>query len=131
MMTGKGKIARLPDPIREQINRRLQNGDTAKQIAAWLNSLPETKALIAAGFGGCPVNEMNITHWRQGGFRDWHARQDTMEVLHRLGPGAAQILSVEPTSVVRTHHESVNGIEPKFSQSKSPREGCWFGRGAG
>ncbi len=32
-MTRKGKIARLPQPIREQINHRLQNGEEGKQIA--------------------------------------------------------------------------------------------------
>ncbi len=32
-MTRKGKIARLPQAIREQINRRLQNGGEGKQIA--------------------------------------------------------------------------------------------------
>ena len=40
-MTRKGKIARLPQPIREQINRRLENGEEGKQIAEWLNTLPE------------------------------------------------------------------------------------------
>jgi hypothetical protein len=31
-MTRRGKIARLPQPIREQINRRLQNGEEAQEI---------------------------------------------------------------------------------------------------
>jgi hypothetical protein len=31
-MTRRGKIARLPQPIREQINRRLQNGEEAQKI---------------------------------------------------------------------------------------------------
>ncbi len=32
-MTRKGKIARLPHPIREQVNRRLQDGEEGKSIA--------------------------------------------------------------------------------------------------
>jgi hypothetical protein len=31
-MTRKGKIARLPHPVREQANRRLQNGGKGSQI---------------------------------------------------------------------------------------------------
>ena len=51
-MTRNGKIARLPQTIREQINRRLLNGDEGKQIAEWLNTLPEVQALMAAEFDG-------------------------------------------------------------------------------
>jgi hypothetical protein len=40
-MSRNGKIARLPQQIREQINRRLENGEEGKQIAEWLNTLPE------------------------------------------------------------------------------------------
>ena len=47
-MTRIGKIARLPHLIRQQINRRLQNGWKARQILQWLNALPEVAALMAA-----------------------------------------------------------------------------------
>ena len=57
-MTRKGKIARLPLSIREQINRRLQNGDESKQIAEWLNVLPEVIAVLAAEFDAQPINDV-------------------------------------------------------------------------
>ena len=57
-MTRKGKIARLPQAVREQINRRLENGQEGKQIAQWLNTLPEVTALMAAEFDGQPINEV-------------------------------------------------------------------------
>src|SRR5438094_278684 len=47
-MTRTGKIARLPHTIREQLNRRLQDGELGKPILQWLNSLPEVKALFDA-----------------------------------------------------------------------------------
>jgi hypothetical protein len=62
-MTRNGKIARLPQEIREQVNRRLQSGGEAKQIAEWLNTLPEVQALMAAEFDGQPVNEPNLSHF--------------------------------------------------------------------
>jgi hypothetical protein len=59
-MTRNGKIARLPQSIREQINRRLENGEEGKQIVQWLTTLPEVTALMAADFDGQPINKMNL-----------------------------------------------------------------------
>ena len=39
-MARTGKIARLPDDIREQLNRRLNDGEKGKKLVMWLNSLP-------------------------------------------------------------------------------------------
>ena len=90
-MTRRGKIARLPQPIREQINRRLQNGDEGKQIAEWLNSLPEVRAVLDAEFDGQPVKEPNLSHWKLGGYRDWEAQQEALEAVRRFGADAAEI----------------------------------------
>ena len=65
-MTRKGKIARLPQAIREQINRRLQNGEEGKQIAEWLNTLPEVIAVLSAEFDGQPnshCRQLQINCW--------------------------------------------------------------------
>jgi hypothetical protein len=90
-MTRNGKIARLPHPIREQINRRLQNGGEGKQIAEWLNSLPEATAVVTAEFDGLPINETNLSNWKQGGYRDWDAQQEALESVRRLGADAAEL----------------------------------------
>lgn len=90
-MTRRGKIARIPHSIREQINRRLQNGEEGKQIAEWLNTLPEVQALMAAEFDGQPVNEPNLSHWKLGGYRDWQAQQDSVEAVRCFGADAAQL----------------------------------------
>src|ERR1039458_5470958 len=90
-MTRHGKIARLPHTIREQINRRLQNGDEGKEIVEWLNALPEVRAVVDAEFGGQPVSEMNLSNWRLGGYRDWEAQQEAVAAVRRLGADAAEI----------------------------------------
>jgi hypothetical protein len=64
-----GKIARLPKAIREELDRRLQDGEPHKQLADWLNSLPEVQAVMAAHFEGRPVREQSISEWRQRGHR--------------------------------------------------------------
>ncbi len=49
-MSRNGKIAPLPRAIRDQLNQRLDDGQEAKDLAAWLNSLPEVQAVLAAYF---------------------------------------------------------------------------------
>src|ERR1035441_1363007 len=95
-MTRNGKIARLPQSIREQINRRLQDGRPGKQIVAWLNTLPEVAAVMAAKFDGKPINEPNLSHWRLGGYQDWEIQQDALEIVRRVGSPAAEISRAAP-----------------------------------
>ena len=66
-MTRNGKIARLPCRIRTQLNRRLQDGELGPQLVEWLNALPEAQKILAAEFGGRPINEQNLSEWRLGG----------------------------------------------------------------
>ena len=82
--TRNGKIARLPLHIRENLNRRLQDGEPGKKLVAWLNSLPEVRSVIHTEFGCRPVREQNLSEWKQGGYRDWLAVQDAREATVRL-----------------------------------------------
>ena len=66
-MSRFGKIARLPLDIREQLNRRLQDGEIGKELVIWLNSVPEVQTVLKAEFGDRPVNEPNLSDWRTGG----------------------------------------------------------------
>ena len=59
-MTRNGKIARLPRSIREQVNRKLDDGITGVEIVEWLNTLPEAQALMAAEFDGRPIREQRL-----------------------------------------------------------------------
>lgn len=71
MRTRTGKIARLPEPIREQLNHRLLNGALGKDTVPWLNAIPEVNAVLAQYFHGRPISEHNISEWRHGGYQDW------------------------------------------------------------
>ena len=90
-MTRNGKIARLPQSIREEINGRLQNGEEGKQITDWLNTLPKVKALMKAEFEGQPVSESNLSHWKLGGYVDWEEQQAALEAVRRFGEDAAEL----------------------------------------
>ncbi len=90
-MTRKGKIARLPQAIRQQINLRLQNGEEGKQIAEWLNALPEVSAVLTAEFDGQPINDVNLSNWKLGGYRDWEAQQEALEAVRRFRTDASEL----------------------------------------
>ena len=64
-MTRNGKIARLPQAIHQQLNLRLQNGELAQDLLLWLNHLPEVQAILAAHFAAKPIDESNLSHWKQ------------------------------------------------------------------
>ena len=69
-MTRNGKIARLPWSIRNELNRRLRDGEEGKRLVEWLNSLPEVQEALQEHFGGRPINEQNLSEWKQGGYED-------------------------------------------------------------
>lgn len=82
--TRNGKIARLPLDVRENLNRRLQDGQQGKKLVAWLNSLPDVRTIIETEFGGRPVREQNLSEWKLGGYRDWLVAQEARHVIARL-----------------------------------------------
>jgi hypothetical protein len=73
-MGNLGKIARLPQRLREEINLRLNDHEPGPQLLAWLNGLPEVQALHQL-----PINAQNVTNWRQGGFACWQRRQEGLK----------------------------------------------------
>jgi len=79
MITRTGKIARLPKKIREQLNRRLENGETARTILPWLNALPGTKRILTEQFESKPIRAQNLSEWKKGGYMDWLQQQQRLE----------------------------------------------------
>src|SRR5829696_6530088 len=69
--TRKGKIARLPKNIRDELNRRLSDGELGTALVGWLNSLPEVQRIVANEFSGRPVRTQNLSEWKQGGYEEW------------------------------------------------------------
>jgi hypothetical protein len=88
--TRNGKIARLPLAVREELNRRLDEGEQGKKLVAWLNGLPAVQAIAATEFGGKPIREQNLSEWKQRGYRDWLAKQEALEIAERLREDATE-----------------------------------------
>ena len=90
-MARNGKIARLPRETREELNRRLSDGQPGGLLLAWLNGLPDVSAILAREFGGCAVSKQNLCEWRAGGFAEWQARQEALEQARELAADANDI----------------------------------------
>jgi hypothetical protein len=90
--TRKGKIARLPRAIREELNQRMHDGKTAGEILPWLNELAEVKAVLARSFDGEPINDQNLTNWRKGGYYDWCNHQAEADRLQTLAEFSVKLV---------------------------------------
>jgi hypothetical protein len=77
-MVRNGKIARLPRPLRDELNQRLARNEDGATLLDWLNAAPGVKDLLARDFAGEPVGQQNLHEWRQGGFVEWQSRQDLL-----------------------------------------------------
>ena len=62
-----GKVARLPEATRNQINHMLEDGFPYRTILA---KLRESSAVLPY-----PISEMNISNWFRGGYQDWRRQQ--------------------------------------------------------
>lgn len=91
-----GKIARLPKAIREQLNQRLADGESGETLLRWLHTLPEVLKVLVREFEGRPILKQNLSEWRQGGFREWEARQERLAHLRLLTEEADDVEAASP-----------------------------------
>ncbi len=86
-----GKIARLPESIRVQLNERLRDGLPARLILPWLNALPEVQDVSQKLFSGHLINAQNLSAWRQGGYSDWLDHQNQLDRLKEMTAFASKL----------------------------------------
>ena len=92
-MTRNGKIARLPNSIRAELNQRLLNGEQGKKLVEWLNSLPAVQALMKEAFEGRPILEENLSAWKNGGYLSWASGERMWETVSSFMEGTAGLKS--------------------------------------
>lgn len=89
-----GKIARLPLEIREELNRRIDKGETGVRLVNWLNRLPGVKDALKTHFDGRPINEVNLTEWRNGGYVEWQAQEATLALAREFRANGQKLAAV-------------------------------------
>ena len=87
MASRNGKIANLPNDIRELLNLRLLEGEIGKELVAWLNALPAVQSILASQFNASPISEVNLTLWRQGGYLQWLTERECFYSARALAEG--------------------------------------------
>jgi len=107
-MTRNGKIARLPRTVREQLNRKLDDGQPSKSLVAWLNSLAPVQAILQKEFNGTPINQSNLSDWKLGGFRDW--KND-----NRGDPLLERFLSLPPDKLPQIQSDITDRMAAAFA----------------
>lgn len=103
--THNGKIGRLPRNLREELNRRMDDGEPGGRILEWLNALTSVQVVLAAEFGGGQINAQNLSNWRQSGFQHWLKQQERRHLVRELTENAEE-LAAEAGDVELGNHLS-------------------------
>jgi hypothetical protein len=109
--TPKGKIGRLPKHIQEQVNQRLEQGEPGRSLAAWLNSLPEVQALLAAEFAAKPIRQQNLSTWRHHGYHAWLCQKQSQALVQQL---IAEDNELQPPGTPRLSDRMAGWITVRF-----------------
>src|SRR5213594_588802 len=64
----RGKVARLPEALRNQINRMIEDGITYRAIIEKLRRSSAAPLPYA-------ISEMNLSNWRRSGYADWREEE--------------------------------------------------------
>src|SRR5947208_14091962 len=64
----RGKVARLPEATRAQINRMIEDGATYRAIIEKLRQSSPAQLPY-------PISEMNLSNWRRSGYAEWQEEQ--------------------------------------------------------
>jgi len=82
--THNGKIGGIPAKYREELCRRIYNGERAPTLLPWLNGLPEAQEVCRNQYDGEPINAQNLSNWRGGGYQKWLAEQQAIKRTQEL-----------------------------------------------
>jgi hypothetical protein len=96
-----GKIARLPNDIRDELNRRLLDGQPASDILPWLNGLSPVRKILDAKFHGKPIQRQNLDYWRRTGYQFWLQQEQAFLALHRISREARSVTQADCQALAR------------------------------
>jgi hypothetical protein len=120
-----GKIARLPFSIREELNRRLLDGQAGPELIPWLNALPEVNEVIAKWFHGEKIKAQNLSDWRRGGYQDWLKERDSVHGMTLMAEKCIKIAKAGGGQIsegmAAIHGSILMGLVEELKQSTGPK----------
>ena len=90
-MARQGKISRLPHALREAVNLRIHDNETAGVILSWLNAEKDAIRTWDMYFEGEAATPQNLSAWRAGGYAEWCGRKERTENLKTLSSFAMDL----------------------------------------
>jgi hypothetical protein len=115
-----GKIARLPNNIRAELNQRLFDGHVGSEILGWLNDLPRVKEILVAQFSGVPVSHENLSNWRHSGYQRWLQELQQVSETGDLGKYADLVTKADSGRLAPAAATVASGKILKFLDSAKP-----------
>ena len=90
-ITHVGKIGRLPKSIRDDLGRRIEDGEPGKELVIWLNGEPRVQEILKKQFGGRAITEQNLSEWKQCGHPDWLRQEQIRSLVAKLTEQAGDL----------------------------------------
>lgn len=89
---GQGKIQRAPLDVRNELCRRIENGELGPVVLPWLNGLAEVQRICREHFAGEEVSAKNLSDFRTGYYQKWLAERKTIARQRALSEQALEIV---------------------------------------
>lgn len=89
--TRNGRIARLPSDLRQQLNRRLEGGEPAEDVLAWLNAQPAGQPNPTAESADPAFAIKDLADWQETGHCDWRVHAEAREQASQLHAEVAEL----------------------------------------
>ena len=83
-MAKLSKISSLPRLVRDELNRRMDDGQRGPELLSWINGLAEVREILAKQYRGIEISDQNLSVWRETGFCEWQKGQEHHERLQGL-----------------------------------------------
>ena len=109
--THVGKIGRLSKFIRDELGRRIEDGEPGKELVKWLNVNPRVQEILKEQFGGRAITEQNLSDWKQGGHQAWLRREETRLLASQLTEQSDDLSEVADGQEISDRFASVLAVE--------------------
>ena len=110
-ITHIGKIGRLPKCTRDDLGRRIEDGESGKELVKWLNGLSGVQRVLKEQFGGRAVTEQNLSEWKQGGHPEWLRQEETRSLVSRLTEQSDDLDEAADGQEISDRYASVLAVE--------------------
>lgn len=89
---GQGKLQTAPREIRDEVCRRILDGQLSPQILPWLHAQPEMSRHLRERFAGVEVSDKNFSDFRTGYYQKWLKERKTIAKQRELSEHALNIV---------------------------------------